>query len=215
MLQFDFAGERLFQHRNFAKWKLEGNKHIVGFRLEKECFGFIEDLRERWVPALPPGTRRFRPEKAGAELRAVADGLCDGKWWYDRIGLDTREMVFLPDGTVGAGAAGCERTWTLRLVESSELKVERPRQVAGIEDAATNSQPSTLNYQLFIYGEQGLTLRARLEGDGVWRGAWVSFERGRVEFRRVGKRCGNGAKKGGGAASFVSEICTSPLKVKI
>ena len=211
MLQFDFLGERLFQHRNFAKWRLGENRHIVGFRLERECYGFIEELRARWVPVPPPGTRRFRPEKAGAGLQAVADELCKGSWWYERIGLDARELVFLPDGTVGAGAAACERWWTLRLVESSELRAERPQQVAVKEEAATvsqlstlNSQPfpqlSTLNSQLFIYGEHGLTLKATLGGDGVWRGAWVCFGRGKVAFRRVGKPGGNGTNEGRGMA---------------
>ena len=193
MLQFDFEGERLFQHRNFAKWKLGENKHIVGFRLERECFGFIEELRAKWVPGLPPGTRRFRAEKADAKLSAVASLLCEGKWWYDRIGLAGRELVFLPDGTIGAGAAGCERVWTVRLVE-------RPLQPhldadTGCEATKEPAKPLS-NSQLFIYGEQGLTLTATLGGDGVWRGAWVVFEKGRVEFCRVGELGGNRAEMG-------------------
>ena len=191
MLQFDFEGERLFQHRNFAKWKLADNKHIVGFRLEKECMQFVAELREKWVPGLPPGTRRFRAEKADAQLQAVAASLCEGKWWYDRVGLAGRELVFLPDGTFGAGAAGCERAWTLRRAESGNRIAERAADVAASLSDLGNPQSA---FELHVYGEQGLTLKATLEGDGVWRGAWAVFEKGRVEFRRVkGERRVHGA----------------------
>jgi hypothetical protein len=204
MLQFDFAGERLFQHRNFAKWKLgdfclgmqEGrnggkvvgygdvhyeavraaNKHIVGFRLEKECMQFVAELRERWTPGLPPGTRRFRAEKADAALKAVAESLCSGAWWYGRAGLEGRKMVFLPDGSIGDGAAGCERVWTVRAIQDAEC---------AMQDAQA--------WELQVFGEHGLTLKARLEGDGMWRGAWVVFGKGPVEFRRVKMQGGNGA----------------------
>lgn len=177
MLQFDFRGERLFQHRNFAKWKLDSNKHIVGFRLEKECMQFVAELREKWVPGLPPGTRRFRAEKADAELKAVADSLCDGAWWYDRAGLEGRKMVFLPDGSIGDGAAGCERVWTVRAMRDTGCEMR---------DAQA--------WELQVFGEHGLTLKARLEGDGVWRGAWVVFEKGAVVFRRIREKSkGNAA----------------------
>ena len=45
MLQYDFAGRLLFQHRNFAKWTLDANRRIPGFRYERECLGFIDELR--------------------------------------------------------------------------------------------------------------------------------------------------------------------------
>ena len=47
ILQHDFAGGRLFQHRNFAKWTLEGNPRIAGFQFEKECLRFLAALRRR------------------------------------------------------------------------------------------------------------------------------------------------------------------------
>jgi hypothetical protein len=49
MCQHDFAGRRLFQHRNLAKWQLFGpNKRIRGFWFEKECRKFLKQLREAW-----------------------------------------------------------------------------------------------------------------------------------------------------------------------
>jgi hypothetical protein len=54
ILQYDFAGQPLFQHRNFAKWQLHGpNRHIVGFRHEKQCLAYLHELRQSGV-ACPP-----------------------------------------------------------------------------------------------------------------------------------------------------------------
>jgi Mannosyltransferase putative/Glycosyltransferase family 9 (heptosyltransferase) len=47
MCQHDGDGNRLFQHRNMAKWDLFRNRRIEGFWLEKECLGFIQFLRKR------------------------------------------------------------------------------------------------------------------------------------------------------------------------
>jgi hypothetical protein len=156
MLQFDFRGERLFQHRNFAKWKLADNKHIVGFRLEKQCMQFIEELRERWVPGAPRGVRKWDAAKADAALQLVADELCREPLRYQRIGIDERILVFLRDGTIGDGAAGCERWWNL----------------FGMQDSRA--------VELQVYGEQGLTFRAHLNGDDAWHGRWEVFEKAAV-----------------------------------
>lgn len=48
MLQHDFNGRVIFQHRNFAKWKLSNNEHIPGFKDENRCFSYIKDLKTRW-----------------------------------------------------------------------------------------------------------------------------------------------------------------------
>jgi hypothetical protein len=49
MCQHDFSGRRIFQHRNMAKWKLDGeNQRIEGFLFEDECFRDLERLRELW-----------------------------------------------------------------------------------------------------------------------------------------------------------------------
>jgi hypothetical protein len=46
--QHDFQGEKIFQHRYQAKWKLdEPNPVIPGFLLEGTCFSYLDDLRER------------------------------------------------------------------------------------------------------------------------------------------------------------------------
>lgn len=45
MCQHDFSGRRIFQHRNSAKWSLNGNQHVEGFKREKDCLGFLRELR--------------------------------------------------------------------------------------------------------------------------------------------------------------------------
>ncbi len=56
MCQHDFAGERVFQHRNFDKWNLHrSNRRIEGFLFETECFEYLDELRRRW----DGGSRKF------------------------------------------------------------------------------------------------------------------------------------------------------------
>lgn len=46
MCQHDFAGRRMFQHRNSHKWTLAGgNRRIEGFLFEEECLASLEALR--------------------------------------------------------------------------------------------------------------------------------------------------------------------------
>lgn len=45
MCQHDFRGERIFQHRNFRKWRLNGdNPRTVGFLYEEECLRYLSQL---------------------------------------------------------------------------------------------------------------------------------------------------------------------------
>lgn len=45
MCQHDFDGRRLFQHRNWDKWKLgRSNQRISGFALEENCFRHLDQL---------------------------------------------------------------------------------------------------------------------------------------------------------------------------
>lgn len=177
MLQFDFQGNLLFQHRNFAKWKLEGNRRIPGFKLEKECMRFVAELRVVWVPGIPCGVQKWDEDKAEAELQAVATNICKGRWKYTRVGLDAREIVFLPDGTIGEGAAGCEKWWTVK-----QLTSERSDITQGANDIGPMTEMSKLELQ--VYGEQGLTFRAVVNGDGNWHGRWEVYEKAEVVLAR-------------------------------
>ena len=49
LCQRDFDGRTVFQHRKDDKWCASPqNKSISGFQFETECFGYIEELKERW-----------------------------------------------------------------------------------------------------------------------------------------------------------------------
>jgi len=158
MLQFDFAGDLLFQHRNFGKWTLHGNRRIPGFQLEKECLGFIAELRGQWSE-LPPDVRLFAPEaKTSAEVRA-AQKLMSTRWEYERVGYDRRVLTFLSDGRVGEGAAGCEAYWGLGVVQG--------------------------RIRLEVFSSQHRTFTACKDGHGGWSGRWEVFEAMPVRLRPV------------------------------
>ena len=194
MLQHDFDGRLLFQHRNFAKWTLEDNRRIPGFRLEEQCLGFLAELREQWQPCLPLWVRKWDAANAPKPLRTVAARLCRAPLDYLRAGLGSRLLTFRPDGTIGHGAAKCERWWDLRLVKP-----------VGRGDRKV---------QLEVFGQQGLTFRARPARGGGWRGAWVGFERTEVTLRPIrlgqkqaekvecGRREGRKGEKAGKRAVF-------------
>jgi hypothetical protein len=49
LYQHDFAGRRLFQHRNLSKWTLlDQNQCITGFEFENECLADLERLKQQW-----------------------------------------------------------------------------------------------------------------------------------------------------------------------
>src|SRR4030095_11144208 len=115
MLQYDWEGACLFQHRNFAKWQLHGsNRRIAGFTHETDCLQFLAELRTRWTE-LPPGVRRFQFEHKTAVEREAATSLCARQWIYRRIGHEERPMLFDMDGHISIGSAGWERYWGIRL----------------------------------------------------------------------------------------------------
>lgn len=156
MCQHDFQGQRVFQHRNFAKWTLHApNRRIHGFHHEEQCLAFLDELRAGW-DGLAPGLRRWRPDRKSDTERAAAEQLCVCDWDYHRVGYDRRPMHFLPNGTIGEGAERCETLWDVR-EHAGRLWLE-------------------------IFGTEHKTLAAALEADGAWRGRWLHFERMPVEI---------------------------------
>jgi len=156
MCQHDLQGRRLFQHRNIAKWRLDGsNPRIHGFQYEEECHTFLAELRVQWT-SLPLGVRRWRPERKTPAERAAAERLCASPWRYRRVGHDERPLTFQPCGQIGTGAHERERLWDLHAV-GDRLFVE-----------------------IFAHTEK--TLAAELSPDGIWRGRWVVYEKMPVEL---------------------------------
>jgi hypothetical protein len=103
MLQHDFEGRVLFQHRHGDKWQLDGgNRHIQGFVDEEVCLGFVSDLRARLLGA-SEARRGFR-----------AADLCRRRWLLTEFGRSPTVMTFHSDGCVGKGASDEAAFWKVR-----------------------------------------------------------------------------------------------------
>jgi hypothetical protein len=151
MCQHDFQGRRVFQHRNMDKWRLDGgNRRIGDFQHEDLCRGFLAELRERWCgkvlwnPVPTPGENWFLQELSG-------------RYRYERVGHDQRELELLTNRTIGHGAAGQEQSWTCLLV---------------------GGQPS-----LVLFGEEQPTCRLTADTSS-WIGRWFRHERMAVRLER-------------------------------
>ena len=150
MCQHDFQGERLFQHRNLAKWSLFGdNPKIWGFTHEETCLRFLSELRAVWDGRIRE--TEFDPAKMTSSLQALCQKISEARFRYERVGYDSRTITFLPTGTVGIGAADCEMFWNL--IEHENIPV------------------------LQILSSNGLTCELVEGADGIWRGRWKKFEK--------------------------------------
>jgi hypothetical protein len=90
-------------------------------------------------------------------MKTIDAASIPGKYTYNRVGHDQRQMELLPTGKIGEGAAGCERAW----------KIEQ----------------SPVGAVLTIYGEHGgPTCHLTREADGVLRGRWLHHERMPIEL---------------------------------
>lgn len=102
MLQYDFEGERLFQHRHMAKWTILSNPSIPDFWHEEDCFQLIARLRKERL------TQWF---DLGVEDWRTTDSLAGKKYCYTRCGYDHRHMWFQADALIGEGNAALERMY--------------------------------------------------------------------------------------------------------
>jgi hypothetical protein len=125
ILQTDFEGEVLFQHRCQDKWRLDGSNR-PGQTLHHEAwhFALVEDLRRRWSGLL---WRNGSPTRAE---RAARQRLAGRLYEYHRVGHDRRTLELRADGRVGRGAARCEARWSVFVTGGQTLlalcQAERP-----------------------------------------------------------------------------------------
>ena len=83
MCQHDFEGNRIFQHRNMAKWDLLGaNPKIPGYLYEEESRGFLKELRAVWNGRLNWKSPRPQDFNVGRwkERSALVKDLISGQW---------------------------------------------------------------------------------------------------------------------------------------
>jgi hypothetical protein len=86
MCQHDFEGNRIFQHRNMAKWDLLGeNPRIPGFLYEHECREFLAELRGMWNGRIHwrPPMRKDMGDWEWRERGHIVRDLRKGVWLFE------------------------------------------------------------------------------------------------------------------------------------
>jgi hypothetical protein len=120
IVQFDFRGQIVFQHRCQDKWRLGGNRFVDSLANEQLCFDLVQQLASNWSGVL------WRNEQPTASEQSVIDSIQGKKAIYKRVGYDERPIRFAADRMIGEGAAECERCWHInKLGESVVLTLSR------------------------------------------------------------------------------------------
>jgi hypothetical protein len=110
--QHDFAGNVLFQHRNRAKWDLNGNNPSNSqFRFEKECLRFLDGLRDVWDGKIGGPRKRLGSE----DVRNAKKELLANVYRFVRSGSGYWPISFMRDGRIGIGATTTEQKWDVRI----------------------------------------------------------------------------------------------------
>jgi len=155
IVQHDFDGKALFQHRNGDKFSLSRRpRHVRGFRNAEACEQLLSELSRRWHPPV----RSLPADFARAEADAYAAVCAIGWFSYSVEGQKPRMLELRPDFSIGRGRGTMEFGWMIEEDKDGEAV-------------------------LSIRNAHGPTCFLRLHDDGVWRGRWRVYERGRVSVR--------------------------------
>lgn len=128
---------------------------------------------DRWTIQTYPGREPSADDIAGSaiailegkiitmakqpEMRSLLEELA-GRYIYNRVSYDERQLELLADGTIGEGSGDCEQTWTVH--KANELRT------------------------ISISGKHGVICVLQ-ESDGIFKGRWTKFERMLVELTAV------------------------------
>ena len=155
IVQHDFGGRVLFQHRNGDKWSvLRQPKRVPGFLREDDCRELLSELKARWLPPV-----RSLPSEFTDVERAAYDEICASRVFrYQLEGHGARLLEFRPNFTIGVGAALMEVAW---MVEEDK-----------------DGEPV-----LRIHNANAPTCFLRRSQDGTWAGRWRVYDRMRVRLR--------------------------------
>jgi hypothetical protein len=154
IVQHDFEGRVLFQHRNGDKWSaLREPKRVPGFEREDACRELLSELRARWLPPV----RRLPSELTEVE-RAAYEEVCAARLFNYRLERHgARPLELRPDFTIGLGAALMEVAW---MVEEDK-----------------DGEPV-----LSVRNANAATCFLRRSEEGTWEGRWRVYERMRVRL---------------------------------
>jgi FkbM family methyltransferase len=144
MCQHNFEGEVLFQHRNMKKWRFFGrNENVPGFVYEKECFKYIEKLKEVWDGRIN-GRREFSL-RSGFKLRMgscdadVFESVCAENEYRLPPELEQNDVVIDVGAHIGSFSAGCYYRGSRKIFafephpENAELASENLAALEGIK----------------------------------------------------------------------------------
>ncbi|MCB0706619.1 MAG: hypothetical protein KDC34_14995 [Saprospiraceae bacterium] len=155
ILQHDFEGEVLFQHRNGDKWSLSRNPmQIAGFKFEFDCLQLLQELRLRW-----PGMRRKLPDDFHAIEKKVYQELVDQKTFLsspsneDWVELSYEGFVVEPNKNI-------DKKWTV--IRN------------GLDQVVLKFQFNTR------YATSGFLWPKE---HGAWKGMWMDMARTPIEIR--------------------------------
>ena len=149
IVQHDFAGSPLFQHRNGDKWSVvRPQRRIAGFLREAECIDCLRALARVWRPPV----RRLPGQFTRAEAE-VWGTICSTRYFdYSAEGHGSRRLEFRPDFRIGEGAAQMEVAWAVE------------------EDHAGETVLSLRN-------ANAPTCFLRRTPEGAWCGRWLVYDR--------------------------------------
>jgi hypothetical protein len=124
IVQYDFCGQILFQHRCQDKWRFGGNRFNDSLANEQFCFDLVQSLSSMWSGVL------WRNEQPTPNEQASIESIQGKKAIYRRVGYDERVLQFGGDRMIGEGTAECERCWHINQVDSDMVltlsRVDRP-----------------------------------------------------------------------------------------
>lgn len=106
LVQQDFAGHALYQHRCRDKWRLSGNRRLPGFLFEEQCLADVAELRSRWSPKSRLG------ERVPAD-QEIFERLAGRTFHLMRIGRSAWKITLGDSGQVTAGWTANTTMWNV------------------------------------------------------------------------------------------------------
>jgi hypothetical protein len=115
MVQRDFSGNTLFQHRTNAKWQYGAEQRkIFGFQYEDACLAALAELQRQW------SGHAFTAPDRSSKARAIEQELLEVDTYIIEIASEPRIRVQLrPHAEIGEGRASDRRHWWIEEVEGS------------------------------------------------------------------------------------------------
>ncbi|MGB3899789.1 MAG: hypothetical protein WA973_14695 [Mesorhizobium sp.] len=167
LVQRDFDGLPLFQHRTGTKWNYQGPQYeIDGFVHWDACLGFLADLRAAWN-----GRLFFPPDRSLAARTEENRLAAAGELRLAHLGDHDTILSLLPGHQIGAGRSIDRQNWYVAEAETG--------------------------FDLVLHDGERITYRLSHEGDGRWAGERFSLPHATVLLSEPGVRAKKSDESGG------------------